>query len=372
MDAEGLLRLKIRLLTEGATLPESEYSGRKGGAGPSGARYYLLENGRPCGVPIREGKQAERYGSPRLQSTDNPDSWLFDSSSELLLVPKPKFYDLTTSDGVPYYKIALLHGVDTLATTLYQSCRYWDHGSQCKFCTIPFSYTAGNTVLEKTPEQLAEVVQAAEREGVIKNVLITTGTPDTDDAGCEALVSVVRAIRQVSSLPIGVQLEPPLDLDWLQKLHDAGVEAVGMHIETADESLREEFCPGKFDYASIEKYREAWIQGVDIFGRGNVSTFLLQGLGEDYTETLALVEELSEIGVLAVVAPLRPAPSSQIADHIPPYVGTLEESIRFYEDIGKILYRWNLNPQDTLAGCHSCGGCTPIQEAYDWAMAQTQ
>ncbi|MGY5876787.1 MAG: radical SAM protein, partial [Candidatus Thorarchaeota archaeon] len=196
MDAEGLLRLKIRLLTEGATLPESEYSGRKGGAGPSGARYYLLENSRPCGVPIRHGLLAERYGSARLQPTDNPEVWLFDGTSELRLVPKPKFYDSKTNDGTPYYKIALLHGKDTLATTLYQSCRYWDTGHQCKFCTIPFSYTAGNTVLEKTPEQLIEVVRAAEQEGVIKNILITTGTPASDDAGSKAIVSVVRAIRK--------------------------------------------------------------------------------------------------------------------------------------------------------------------------------
>ena len=42
MDTEDLLRLKIRLLTEGATLPESEYSGRKGGAGPIGGP-------KPCG-----------------------------------------------------------------------------------------------------------------------------------------------------------------------------------------------------------------------------------------------------------------------------------------------------------------------------------
>ncbi|MGY5876537.1 MAG: radical SAM protein, partial [Candidatus Thorarchaeota archaeon] len=175
-----------------------------------------------------------------------------------------------------------------------------------------------------------------------------------------------------SSLPIGVQLEPPLDLNWLHKIHDAGVEAVGMHIETAEESIREEICPGKFDYASFDMYRQAWKTAVDVFGRGNVSTFLLQGLGEDYMTTLRMVEELSEMGVLAVVAPLRPASSSQMADHIPPYVGTLEESVRFYKDVGTILYKWGLNPKETIAGCHSCGGCTPLQEAYDWAMTQAQ
>jgi hypothetical protein len=45
-------------------------------------------------------------------------------------------------------------------------------------------------------------------------------------------------------------------------------------------------------------------------------------------------------------------------------------SVDFYRKIGSILYRNNLNPKKTTAGCHSCGGCTPIQEAYDWAESQ--
>ena len=34
----------------------------------------------------------------------------------------PRFYDLTTPDGVPYSHIATLHGSDVLATTVLQTC----------------------------------------------------------------------------------------------------------------------------------------------------------------------------------------------------------------------------------------------------------
>ena len=78
MDAEDILRLKIRLLTEGATLPESEYSGRKGGAGPVGGRYFVLPNGRHCGIPIRRGEMAKRFGSALLEPTHNPGAWIYD------------------------------------------------------------------------------------------------------------------------------------------------------------------------------------------------------------------------------------------------------------------------------------------------------
>ncbi len=105
------------------------------------------------------------------------------------------------------------------------------------------------------------------------------------------------------------------------------------------------------------------------FGRGNVSTFILQGLGERTETTLSLAEELAEMGVLPIVAPIRPATGSQLADYVPPYAGSLEQSVELYKEIGKILHRWNINPSETAAGCHLCGGCTPIQEAYDWAAS---
>jgi len=369
MEAEEILRLKIRLLTEGATLSSNEDTGRKGGAGPVGGRYFLLPNGRTVGIPIRSGSQAKAFNSAPLVSTDDPTIWLYDNSIELQVVPKPQFYNLKTTDGIPYNQIALLHGDRTLATTVYQSCRYWSDGTQCKFCTIPLSYRSGDTVLEKNPEHIAEVVLAAEKEGVADDVLLTTGTPDNEDVGIARLIQVIKAIRKVSEIPIAVQFEPPVDKESIRKIADAGATAVGMHIETADEEIREEMCPGKHQYGSLDLYKGGWRYALDYFEKGHVSTFILHGLGEDTEKTLILVRELAEIGMMPVVAPIRPAQGSQLASYKPSYSGHLDESVEFYKEIGKILFQHGLNPKKTFAGCHHCGGCTPIQEAYDWAAS---
>ena len=370
MDTEELLQLKVRLLTEGARLPEGEWQGRKGGAGPVGGRYFLLPNGRTCGIPIRTGRQADLFGSASLEPTDDPRVWLYDDSIQLTVVPRPKFYDLRTKDGIAYSSIALLHGDRTLATTVYQSCRYWSDGSQCKFCTIPFSYFSGDTVLEKTPEHIVEVVAAAQREELIDDVLLTTGTPDTTDMGCKRLIGIITAIRRASEIPIAVQFEPPARHNMIREVAKAGAVAVGIHIESADDSVRQEMCPGKHQFASLDSYRKSWQYALKYFERGHVSTFVLHGLGEDVQETLDLVEELSRLGVMSVVAPVRPSRGSQLADYIPPYVGDLAGSVALYKDIGRILFTHGLNPKETAAGCHKCGGCTPIQEAYDWAATQ--
>ncbi|MFW9912913.1 MAG: hypothetical protein ACFFEU_10605, partial [Candidatus Thorarchaeota archaeon] len=62
---------------------------------------------------------------------------------------------------------------------------------------------------------------------------------------------------------------------------------------------------------------------------------------------------------------------SQLADFTPTYVGRLEESVSLYKEVGNALYRGGINPSETMAGCHRCGGCSPIQEAYDWAASRS-
>ncbi|MHA2140194.1 MAG: radical SAM protein [Candidatus Thorarchaeota archaeon] len=369
MDSEDNLRLKIRLLTEGATLPESENSGRKGGAGPVGGRYFTLPNGRHCGIPIRRGEMAKRFASRLLEPTEDPGKWIYDGHIEIQAVPRPNFLNGKTADGISYQQIALLHCNSTLATTAYQACKYWESGTQCKFCTIPTSHLRGDTVLDKSPEHMAEVVQVAEQEGIITDILITTGTPDTPDMGGGRLVELIRGIRKVSDLPIGVQIEPPMELETIKEISQAGANAIGMHIESADDAVRKEMCPGKYEYGSLDYYRKSWQCALNHFDRGNVSTFILHGLGEQVSETIALAQELAESGVVPIVAPFRPAPGSLLADFTPTYVGKLEESMNLYKAVGNALYRGNINPSETMAGCHRCGGCSPIQEAYDWAAS---
>ena len=369
MDAEDILHLKVRLLTEGATLPEGEYSGRKGGAGPVGGRYFILPNGRHCGIPIRRGEMAKRFRSALLEPTDNPGAWVYDGQIKIKAVPRPNFLNGMTSEGVPYRQIALLHCRSTLATTAFQACKYWECGSQCKFCTIPTSHLRGDTVLDKSPEQMAEVVRAAEKEGIITDILLTTGTPDSPDMGGKRLVAIIKGIRRVSDLPIGVQIEPPMNMDVIKEISNAGANAIGMHIESADDAIRREMCPGKYEYGSLDLYRRSWLYALEYFERGNVSTFILHGLGEDVEKTISLAQELAESGIVPIVAPFRPAPGSQLADFIPTYVENLKESIRLYKEVGKALFQWDINPSETMAGCHRCGGCSPIQEAYDWAAS---
>src|SRR6185312_10690792 len=138
------------------------------------------------------------------------------------------------------------HGRDVLATTVVQTCIRYAEDQRCRFCTIEESLRAESTVAAKTPQQLAEVAQAAVRLDGIRQMVMTTGTTAGPDRGARYLIRCANAVLDaVPGLPIQVQVEPPRDLSVLSELREAGVTAIGIHVESLDDEVRRRWMPGK-------------------------------------------------------------------------------------------------------------------------------
>ena len=121
-------------------------------------------------------------------------------------VSTPKFYDLKTKDGISYKEIAVLHGLDVLATTVSQRCVRWRRdGERCHFCAIENSQESGATISLKTPDQLAEVAEAAVRLDGIKHMIMTTGTMNYHDMGVKYLINcmLLEMGKQIKKLTNG-------------------------------------------------------------------------------------------------------------------------------------------------------------------------
>jgi radical SAM protein (TIGR04043 family) len=199
--------------------------GRRGGAGPSDHKAVTVE-GTTVMVPIYTGTASQSPysididGSATDQSTGQPTLMRAQTSIAAVDFPvQPKFYGLSTADGIPYWKIALLHSHDVLATTVQQTCmRYRDAATACQFCAIEKSLDQGRTIARKTPEQLAEVAEAAVRLDGVSHMIMTTGTPNTPDRGAAYLAECVQAIKARVNLPIQAQCEPPADFIWFVRL----------------------------------------------------------------------------------------------------------------------------------------------------------
>lgn len=269
----------------------------------------------------------------------------------------PNFYQRKTSDGIPYGKIAQLHGADVLATTVLQTCvRYGRRATSCQFCAIGESLKNGLTINRKTPEHLAEVARAAVELDGVKHMVMTTGTPNFTDRGAEILCESAAAVKAVVDLPIQAQCEPPDDPIWFQRLKDAGVDSLGMHLEAVTPEVRERIMPGKAE-VTIEQYMQAFRDAVAVFGRGQVSTYILAGLGDSSDAILAMSEQLIALGVYPFVVPFVPNSDTPLANHPAP---TAEFMRTILIPLGEMLAEANMRSRDIKAGCGRCGACSTL------------
>lgn len=340
--------------------PELGASGRKGGAGPSDHKAITVD-GTTVMVPIFNSLATQSpYSVTVNASFEQTELELNGKAIASISFPKqPKFYSLTTTDGIPYWKIALLHSRDVLATTVLQTCmRYNDAATACQFCAIGQSLEAGRTLARKTPAQLAEVAAAAVRLDGVKQMVMTTGTPNTRDRGAAYLTECAQAIKASVEIPIQAQCEPPDDFIWFDRMRAAGIDSLGMHLEAADPTVRARIMPGKAT-VPLNYYFEAFTAAVSVFGWGQVSTYLLAGLGDSLETLLAMCDRLIQLGVYPFVVPFVPISGTPLADQAAPkseFMATL------YEQVGAMLKQARMSSVDIKAGCAKCGACSAISQ----------
>lgn len=332
-------------------------SGRKGGAGPSDHKAIKVGDTTVM-VPVYNSNAAE---SDYVLRQGEGGTAILEKDSQAIapieFPAQPKFYELTTADGIPYNQIALLHGQDVLATTIQQTCmRFRDRDSACQFCAIEDSLTAGRTIARKTPAQLAEVAEAAVRLDGIQHVVMTTGTPNSKDRGAAYLAECAAAIKAAVDIPIQAQCEPPDDFVWFERLKAAGVDSLGMHLEVVEPAVRARIMPGKAE-VSVDYYFQAFEAAVAVFGRGQVSTYLLAGLGDSLESLVDSCASLIEIGVYPFVVPFVPIGGTPLANHSSP---SSEFMYELYQQVGALLKQAQLFSKDIKAGCAKCGACSAL------------
>ena len=347
----------LRLADPGAAA-SSGVASRRGGAGPSDHKAVTVD-GHTIMVPVHT---SSAWQSPFVALPPDADghSALTRGSIPIARIafPKaPRFYALQTLDGVPYSHIATLHGADVLATTVLQTCiRYESRRKTCKFCAIGQSLAAGRTIAHKTPQQLAEVARAAVLLDGVRHMVLTTGTPNATDRGAQVLCDSAFAIKAAVDLPLQAQCEPPDDDRWFERLAAAGVDTLGMHLEVVTSELRERVMPGKAT-VPVARYLDAFTAAVKVFGRGQVSTYILAGLGDSREAILSISETLLGLGVYPFVVPFVPISGTPLEDHPAPSPEFMRSVL---EPLGAMVSRAGLRSADIKAGCGKCGACSSL------------
>jgi radical SAM protein (TIGR04043 family) len=339
--------------------PKGPGLSRHGGAGPSDHKAVTLA-GETVMVPIFT-HAAHRSPYAAEVTGNGASAWLLRNGERVAVLdfPKtPRFYALSTADGIPYWKIATLHARDVLATTVLQTCtRYGNRETSCQFCAIGQSLAKKTTVAEKTPAMLAEVARAARDLDGVTHVVLTTGTPGTPDRGASVLADCASAIRAASGLAIQAQCEPPAEFAWFERLARAGVDSLGMHLEAVSEPVRHRIMPGKAE-VPIALYWKAFAAAVRVFGRGQVSTYVLAGLGDSRAEILDFCERAIELGVYPFVVPFVPIAGTPLEHHPPPAPEFVQDLL---SELARQLARGGMRSSDIKAGCGRCGACSSLR-----------
>jgi radical SAM protein (TIGR04043 family) len=356
--------LKAELQSLGVRVKDLPPGMRQGGAGPAEG-IVLFFDGHQASVPLLSPfvarspycleKESGRYilvrGKQRIK--------------EIWLSPTPDFYRRLTREGIPYYQIALLHGKDCLGSTVVQSCLYQEAGRGCKFCGINGSLRNKKTIARKTPSHLSEVAEAAEAEGA-RHAVLTSGCWGNDSTVICYLADCTKAIKQRTGLKVQAQFNPPANLDLLRVLKDAGVDTVAINIESFESAVLKQVSPHKAKVGQ-EGYRRCWQEAVRVFGRNQVISFLIAGLGESRRSLIRGCEHLVELGVYPHIVPLRPIPGTEMADRKPPKPAEME---RIYEEAAYTVKAAGLSWRLIAAGCGRCPACSALAEFEDFLVGQ--
>lgn len=319
-DAEvrNLARLKFGLITRGVRIDPAAEGLMTGGktpirtrSGVSGGMDLVLPHGVHVVAPHAEPHVAEspfilRNRGGRL-ALDEHDGW----SGDIGLVARPAFYHQSLQDGSPVNSVGQLCSPDRLCIGMTRHCVFWKKERRCTFCTIGSNVAAEHR--EKTIVNIVETVRIAASDPIqpARHILIGGGTPNDEDRGAVFAAEVSAAIKAVIDIPIYVMIAPPSDLDDVRRLHDAGVDELGMNVEFFSRDALERHTPGKLELVGQEHHYRALERAVDVFGPINTRSIAIVGI-EPAAETIAGAARLAGMGVMPILSPFQPLAGSML------------------------------------------------------------
>jgi radical SAM protein (TIGR04043 family) len=136
----------------------------------------------------------------------------------------------------------------------------------------------------------------------------------------------------------------------------SGIDTLGMHLEAVTPEVRARIMPGKAT-VSMDRYYDAFAAAVPVFGRGQVSTYILAGLGDAPETILEVCERLIGLGVYPFVVPFVPISGTPLQNHASPSPAFMRGILA---PLGRMLKLAELRSRDSKAGCGKCGACSSL------------
>jgi biotin synthase len=132
------------------------------------------------------------------------------------------------------------------------------------------------------------------------------------------LEALVKKIKKEADLPVSVSCQP-LNKENVQLLANAGVDRLGIALDAATEALFKK-VKGKGAGGSYtwENQFSMLSEAIEVFGKGNVSTHLIVGLGETEKEAAQVIQKCVDMTVLPALFAFTPIQGTALENNSPP------------------------------------------------------
>lgn len=232
----------------------------------------------------------------------------------------------------------LIHCPEQAYITISEKCVY-----DCKFCPVP---KLNGKI--KTFDEVLQYIHEAYSTGEMKAISITSGVADTPEKEVDRAVEIVRAVKKYN-VPIGVSVYPTPDSS--QRLKEAGADEIKYNVETMDRDIYQRVCGGQNLHIILKHLHEA----VKIFGKNNVFSNFIIGLGESDETVEKGVEELASMGVIPILR-AGAMPSQRIGE-IEIERPSTKRLLKLTHILRRTLDRYGLRADKSRTMCLPCTGC---------------
>jgi hypothetical protein len=229
--------------------------------------------------------------------------------------PRPSWYDLQTSRGIPMTQVGVLQGT-YLGIYFSETCQFWkmSPSEACKFCTTGLN--VGTTDAEgKNLQDVVETAQAAKSQSGITFVHFNTGFQNSD--GLDLAAPYVKAVKEKVGALVGLQVIPSKDLwkyDWLM---DVGVDHFSFCYEFHNPEYFAKYLPGKQGRVGQTTFFRAMEYCAKKMGKGRASGEIIAGI-EPIEDTLKAIDYITSVGCFPTVCIFRPLHGAALASHPSP------------------------------------------------------
>jgi biotin synthase-related radical SAM superfamily protein len=219
--------------------------------------------------------------------------------------------------------LGLLEGkLNAEPTTAYlMTYRLGKCTANCGFCSQARASKSNTEMLSRiawpslpTSNVLTALTEKA-KDGKVKRVCIQA-LNYADVFG--HLEAIVKEIKKHSEIAVSVSCQP-LNINNIERLKKSGVDRLGIALDAATEALFIEVKgSGVGGLYTWENQFKQLNEAIGVFGKGNVSTHVIFGLGETEKEAVDVIQRCFDLGVLPALFAFTPVRGTSLEAKSPP------------------------------------------------------